>query len=122
MANVITIANIRTYAPEFTTTPDATLQVYADMATMLVNFTWLDARAVAAGSYLAAHLAKMEGLGTSTTIKAPMFGVASMTVGEDSISFTQPSSTSPIDESNLNRTTYGAKYLMLINIIPMTVF
>jgi hypothetical protein len=114
---VIAIADIKAAGPEFSATPDATIQYFADIATTMTNFDWLGARAVWAGANLAAHMMKMAGYGITTSpIALP--GVSSITVGEDTISFTQPKNANHL---NLEATQYGARYLMLINMVTVQV-
>jgi hypothetical protein len=119
MATIITIADVRARGAEFAAVLDATIQLYINDVEILINFEYLGERAVPAGAFLVCHYLKMDGLGTTGIGVMP--GASSIKVGQQSITFTAPTTKMSFMYNSLMKTGYGQRYLDLTSMSGMMV-
>ena len=112
-----TLVQYRARFPEHTAIPDATVEMYLDDANDDVQNGELGDRLTRAQLYYAAHLVATDPTYGATAGGSGGGNVQSRTVGNVSVTFaTSPlSASSGTTEDDLKTTSYGRRYLMLLN-------
>lgn len=116
---------IRVTMNEFDNTPDDTIQAFLSLSEPLISRKRFGKLYPQALAYMAAHRMKMRGFGESAGFGAiaigDTVGIASVSEGETSVSFSHGQSGSADADSELSMTTYGLQYLQLRNRCIMTI-
>jgi len=103
-----TKSNVLSIAPDLAAVPDVTFDTYLALSLFYIDQTSFGTMAVMAQSFLCAHLITSMGFGCNASLTSP--GVASLTVGPNSISFSGSAQSADTDYS---RTKYGQQFLAL---------
>lgn len=106
---------IRMTMTEFAEVPDDTIQAFLSLAEPLISKKRFQKMYPQALAYLAAHKMKLSGLGKSSSIGfiGDTIGLASVSEGETSVSFSNSQAGNTDTDSEFGLTIYGMQYLQL---------